>query len=52
MVVKITDKTNINDPTKQGRFLGYKLNSFVPNSSNLKDFCKILKFLICLGFLY
>ena len=36
MVVKIIDKTNINEP-REG-FLVYKLNSFVPNGLNIREF--------------
>ena len=38
MVYKIIDKTNIYDPTNKEGFWVYKLNSFVPNGLNLKDF--------------
>ena len=38
MMVKIIDKTNINDPKNREGFWAYKLNSFVPYGLNLKDF--------------
>ena len=38
MTVKIIDKTNINEPTIREGFWAYKLNSFVPNGLNIRDF--------------
>ena len=38
MVVKMIDKMNIYDPTNREGFWAYKLNPFVPNGLNLKDF--------------
>ena len=37
-IVKMIDKTNINEPTAREGFGAYKLNSFVPNGLNVKDF--------------
>ena len=38
MIVKIIDKTNINEPTTREGFWAYRLNSFAPNSLNIGDF--------------
>ena len=38
MAVKIIDKTNINEPTTREEFWAYKLNLFVPNGLNIRDF--------------
>ena len=38
MRVKIIDKTNVNDPTKREGCWAYKLNSFIPQGPNLRDF--------------
>ena len=44
MAVKIIDKTSINEPTTRERFWTYKLNSFVPNGLNFRDFLIYLHF--------
>ena len=38
MAVKIIDKMNINEPTIREGFGAYKLNPFVPNGLNIRDF--------------
>ena len=38
MSVKITDKTNVKEPTKREGFWAYRLKLFVPNGLNLREF--------------
>ena len=44
MRVRIIDKTNVNDPTNREGFWAYKLNSFIPQGLNLRDFLQISHF--------
>ena len=36
--VKIIDRTSLEDPTRREGFWAYKLDSFIPNGLNLRDF--------------
>ena len=42
--MRIIDKTNVNDPTNREGFWAYKLNSFIPQGLNLRDFLQISHF--------
>ena len=37
MTVLIIDKTDVREPTRRESFLAYKLNSFVPRGTNLRN---------------
>ena len=44
--IKIIDKTNVNDPTREG-FFAYRLNTFIPQGLNQRDFvCRTDELLI------
>ena len=37
IVIKITDRAGVNDPTRRKGFWAYKLDSFVPKGLNIRD---------------
>ena len=41
-MVKVIDKTNVNEPTRRERFGAYKLDTFIPGL-NLRDSCFFIK---------
>ena len=51
MIVKIIDKTSINELTIRKGFWAYKLSSFVPNGLNIMDFCNIFEVLMVFLFI-